>query len=95
MTLPAVVLVLALGLGALAAAGTAVRLQDTASDVARILGRGEGMDRADAYIAQTMPGAGLHARWQRGLVCVELSASTGPPLELTMSATASALDGGR
>ena len=41
VTLPALLLVLALGIGALAAGGQSVRLQDAAADAARLIARAD------------------------------------------------------
>jgi Flp pilus assembly protein TadG len=51
VALPAVVLVLVLGVSALSAAGRQVRLQDAAADAARLVGRGEDPARAGSAVA--------------------------------------------
>jgi Flp pilus assembly protein TadG len=94
VALPVVVLVLVGCLGGLLAATDLVRLQDTAADAARLLGRG------DAAVAQqverVVPGATMAVQRRDGLVCAELRFDRrvlGVPLELRASSCA--LDGGR
>lgn len=92
VAVPAVLVVLALGVGALSAGATAVRLQHATADAARLLGRGDDAARALGLVAD----AGGAARVTRtdGLVCV--SASVAVPFGLPdLSARSCTLDGGR
>lgn len=90
VALPAIVLVLALGLGALATGMTAVRLQQAVAESARLLGRGDD-GRARAVMAQV--GATFSVDRADALVCVEASVSA-PVLIDRLSARSCALDGG-
>ena len=54
VALPAVVLVLAVGVGALAAASRQVRLQDAVADAARLSARGESAQRVRDAVAATV-----------------------------------------
>lgn len=94
--IPAVLLVLAMCLGALQLAGTQLRLQDAVADAARSLARGDGEASAAARVRQAVPGAALSARHQGDLVCVEARATggVGSLLGLTVTAAGCALDGG-
>ena len=96
VALPAVVLTLALGLGALATAELQVRLQDAAADAARLVARGEPDGRADAVVADAVQDAGAHIERRRELVCVTASATVraGGLLPLTLRASSCALAGG-
>ncbi|BDV31363.1 TadE family type IV pilus minor pilin [Microbacterium terricola] len=89
VALPAVVLVLALGAGALAASGRQVRMQDAAADAARLAARGE----SDARVRAAAPGAATVISTEGDLVCVRLTAP-GPLPGLTLSASSCALAGG-
>ncbi|MBO3663755.1 TadE family protein [Microbacterium stercoris] len=94
VALPAVLLVLILGVGALFAASTQVRLQDVAADGARLVARGEPEARASAVVAQ-LDGARTAVSWRGDLVCVTAHATArvagvGVPL----SAVSCALGGG-
>ena len=94
VALPAVLVVLVLGIGALFAASTQVRLQDVAADGARLVARGEPEDRAAGVVAQ-VAGASAAVSWSGELVCVTASASprvAGVPIPLR--AVSCALDGG-
>jgi len=94
VALPAVVLVIALGVGALAAGARQVRLQDAAADAARILARGDDPARASGVLETAVPGAGMGVERPGDLVCVTAAASTWLP-GLTLHARSCALDGGR
>lgn len=92
VALPAIVLVLALCLGALAAGTTAVRLQHAAAESARLFGRGD-EDRARAVADDV--GAAVAVERDGGLVCVVASAPVPGPLPLApLTARSCALDGG-
>ncbi|WP_368498825.1 TadE family type IV pilus minor pilin [Herbiconiux sp. A18JL235] len=73
VVLPAVVVVLALGMGALQLGALQVRVADAAADAARLLGRGEA-EAAAARVADVQVGAGAES-WNTGhLVCVTVRA---------------------
>ncbi|WP_295837042.1 TadE family protein [uncultured Microbacterium sp.] len=92
VALPAVVVVLALGVGVLGSAATAVRLQHAVTESARLLGRGD--DGALAAVAEAGGAATVDRR--DGTVCVSATAVLPVALPLPpVSARACALDGGR
>lgn len=74
VALPAVLLALLLGAGALGAAARQVALQDAAADAARLLGRGESVSRAAGVVASSVDGASLASHDRGDLVCVTASA---------------------
>ena len=92
VALPAVALVLLLGVGTLSAAGRHVRLQDASADAARLVARGESDDRARQAVTAAVSDSvtTIHARGD--LVCV--SASAPALLALRVSAESCALAGG-
>jgi hypothetical protein len=93
--MPAIVLVLAFGLGSMQLAGEQLRLQSAAGDAARLLGRGDG--GALAVIRHVSPGAHLTQRYDGDLVCARAEAAVGFGIVagITLSATSCALsDGG-
>ncbi|MER7796315.1 TadE family type IV pilus minor pilin [Microbacterium sp. NPDC096154] len=95
VALPAVVIVVALGMGGLLAASTQVRLQDVAADAARIVARGEAEERAAGVVAQ-VPGAASDVSWRGELVCVVASAEARVAgVAVPLRAEACALGGGR
>lgn len=92
IALPAVIVVLALGIGALGSAAAAVRLQHVVTEAARLLGRGDG----DGLAAVSAAGATAAVEHRDGLVCVAASAPAVGALPLPpVFAQACALDGGR
>jgi Flp pilus assembly protein TadG len=95
IALPAVLLALLLGIGALNAAAVQVSLQDVAADAARLLGRGESVARAAGVIG-AVDGAGMNSSTSGDLVCVTASArvSVGRLVSIPLSARSCALDGG-
>jgi len=95
VALPAVVLVLVLGVGALGASARHVRLQDAAADAARLAARGESAARVAAVVDGAVAGAVGTTERRGELVCVTASAPAGPPLPLTLTATSCALADGR
>ncbi|ALX65530.1 TadE family type IV pilus minor pilin [Microbacterium sp. XT11] len=97
LALPAVVLALMLGAGALGAASRQVSLQDAAADAARLLGRGEGADAAARAVAATAPGARLSHVDEGDLVCVTTSADARVAglVSVPLAASSCALGGGR
>lgn len=95
VTLPAVLIVLALGVGVLSTAMTTLRLQQAATEGARLLGRG---DDAGASAALAAAGGSMTVVRGDGLVCVSTSATRSIPIALPLppaEARACALDGGR
>ena len=93
VALPAVVLVLLLGMGALAAGARHVRLQDAAADAARLAARGEPDAAADDMVARAVSGGSALVHGSGDLVCVTASAPAGIAL-VQLSATSCALAGG-
>ena len=92
MALPAIILVLALGLGALVAGAAAVRLEHIAAESARLLGRG---DEQHARAVVMDAGADLSFDRTDRLVCVDVSAPVPLPIALgPLRAHACALGGG-
>lgn len=92
VALPAVIVVVLLGVGALASASRQVRLEDAAADAARLAARGESSERIAAAVAAAAPGALERVSTRDDLVCVTVTADAVPPL--TLSATSCALAGG-
>ncbi|MGP3534751.1 TadE family type IV pilus minor pilin [Microbacterium sp. RD1] len=92
VALPAVLLVVLLGLGALGAGARQVRLQDAAADAARLVARGEEPARAMALVAA----AGGSAAVEEGgdLVCVVARAPAALPGLPEAVARSCALAGG-
>ncbi|WP_238439426.1 TadE family type IV pilus minor pilin [Microbacterium sp. JZ31] len=94
VALPAVVIVVALGIGGLMAAATQVRLQDVAADGARLVARGEPDGRAAGVVAQ-VGGARAAVSWSGELVCVTASADVRVAgVALPLRAVSCALGGG-
>ena len=94
VALPAVVLVLVLGAGALSAGARHVRLQDAAADAARLVARGESHGRASTAVAGSVSDAAIEVAREGDLVCVTASAPAIGAVPVTLSATSCALDGG-
>jgi Flp pilus assembly protein TadG len=95
VVLPAVVLVILFGMGALGAASRHVLLQDAAADAARLAARGEPEHRVRAAVVAAVPTATVRVAHREDLVCVTASAPPGGgPVLLTVSASACALAGG-
>lgn len=94
--LPAILVVLAICLGALQLAGTQLRLQDAVADASRSLARGDGEASAASRLSQLVPGAALSVHHRGDLVCVEARATggLGAVFGLTVTADGCALDGG-
>jgi len=96
-TLPAVVVVLAICLGALGVGSQQLRLQDAAAAAARALGRGESVGEIQSRIARAAEGAAIENWATDGLVCARLSRDAAGPLAvsgLRLVAESCALDGG-
>lgn len=97
VTLPAVLLVLALCIGGVQASALHVRLQDAAADAARATARGDDPSVVAARVQAAAPGATIDTRREEGLVCTRLSVSArlaGLELGLRLSARGCALDDG-
>lgn len=92
VALPAVVLVLAVGIGALAAGARHVRLQDAVADAARLSARGESSQRVHDAVGAAVPGAVVDIAPRGDLVCVTASAAA--VLGLRVTAVGCALAGG-
>jgi hypothetical protein len=94
VALPAVVLVLMLGAGALGASARHVRLQDAAADAARLASRGESDERVHGVLADAIAGATGDIEHRGDLVCVTATATVSVGLPLTLTSTSCALAGG-
>ncbi len=75
LVLPAVVLMLALGLGVAHLGTIQVSLTDAAADAARMIGRGGSPGEASARIAAAEPGASMTVAEPGSLVCITATAS--------------------
>jgi len=99
VTMPAVLLVLVMTIGALGAAAHQVRLADAAADAARALGRGESTAAAGALAARAAPGSQLSTSTDGELVCAEVARAWALPggraTGIQLVARACALGGGR
>lgn len=96
LALPAVVLVLLLGAGALGAAARQVALQDAVADAARLLGRGESTAAAYAVVTASVSDAQLSSEQRGDLSCVSarLDVTIGRVIQIPLSASSCALSGG-
>jgi len=96
LALPAVVIALLLGAGALGAAAQQVSLQDAVADAARLLGRGEDPASAVAVVAASVGGARVVNEIRGELVCVSASIDVrvGVLVSIPLSASSCALSGG-
>ncbi|GGA70091.1 hypothetical protein GCM10011490_20900 [Pseudoclavibacter endophyticus] len=96
-SLPAVVLVLAVCLGALQVGGMQVRLQDAAADAARIVARGDSLAAAAARVERAAAGVDLAVTDEGELVCATLTGSVAVAglFSLPVGARSCALAGGR
>ncbi|AZH79491.1 hypothetical protein CSX12_14120 [Microbacterium sp. Y-01] len=96
LALPAVVLALLLGAGALGAASRQVLLQDASADAARLLGRGEGAGSAQRVVQAAVPGAAVSSSISGDVVCVTASVevAVGALVRVPLSAHSCALEGG-
>lgn len=95
VVVPAVLLVVALAAGTLAAAGRQVRLEQAAAQAARLAARGEA-DARVVDIVSTVAGGAVDAVSAEGdLVCVSVSAPLGLAVPLPdLTARSCALGGG-
>ena len=96
VALPAALLALLLGVGALSAAATQVSLQDAAADAARLLGRGESAGRAAGVVSTSVAGARTASHAEGELVCVTASVDlrVGRIISVPLRASSCALAGG-
>lgn len=95
--LPALLLVLALCLGAVQLVGQQLRLSDAAADAARAAARGDDPARVAALVSRAVSGADLGLSAQGEFICAELgSAPAGglAALGLRLTASSCALAGG-
>lgn len=96
LALPAVVLTLLLGVGALGAAAQLVSLQDAVADAARLLGRGESEAAARAAVAASVREAHMSSDARGDLVCVraQIDAQISRLISIPLTASSCALAGG-
>lgn len=92
VAVPAVLLVLVVGVGALAGAARQVRLQDAVADAARLSARGESEPRVRQAVTAAVGEASVDISPRGDLVCVTASAPA--LLGLRVSAAGCALAGG-
>lgn len=97
LALPAVVLVMLIGVGALGAGARQVALQDATADAARLLGRGESAGAASDVVSRAVPGAVMSSSAQGDLVCAssQIDFGVGSVIRVHLRASSCALDGGR
>ncbi|MEJ1089000.1 TadE family type IV pilus minor pilin [Microbacterium sp. Mu-80] len=96
VALPAALLALMLGVGALSAAATQVSLQDAAADAARLIGRGESTSRVAGVVSTAVDGASSVSHATGDLVCVTASVDlrVGRIISVPLRASSCALAGG-
>jgi len=96
LALPAVVLTLLLGAGALGAAAQLVALQDAVADAARLLGRGESSASSEAVVTASVGGARVSSEARGEFICVsaQIDARVGTFLRVPLAASSCALAGG-
>jgi len=97
IALPAVVLALMIGAGALGASAQQVLLQDSVADAARLLGRGESAASAQAVVLAAVGDARVSTSERGDLSCVtaRTEAAITPLLRIPLTASGCALSGGR
>ena len=96
VVVPAVVLVIALTAGCLAAVGRQVRLEQGAAQAARLAARGESDARVAAVVAAIAGGSVTGRSTTGDLVCVSATAPALVPLPVgALTARSCALSGGR
>ena len=95
--LPAELLALLLGAGALGAAARQVALQDASADAARLLGRGEDAATAAGVVSSAVPGASVASHARGDLICVTTTAefSVGRLIRVPLRGSSCALSGGK
>lgn len=94
VALPAIMLVLLLGVGTLGALAQQVRLQDAAADAARLASRGEADYRVEEA-AEAAGAMGAAIEHRADLVCVTTSGFAPGRLGRVLQASSCALAGGR
>lgn len=96
VAVPAVLVVLLLGVSALGAAARQVSLQDAAADAARLLGRGESAAAATAVVTRAVDGASVSTGMRDDLACVTAHADVqvGRIISIPVRASSCALAGG-
>jgi len=96
LALPAVVLTLLLGAGALGTAAKLVTLQDGAADAARLLGRGESEGAARAAVVASAGSASVSSEARGEFICVHVHADAqiGRLISIPLAASSCALAGG-
>ncbi|MGO3722481.1 TadE family type IV pilus minor pilin, partial [Microbacterium gubbeenense] len=94
VALPALLIVVVLGIGALMAGSVSVRLQDAAADAARLAARGE-PDRVAGVVGSAVDGASAIVEGSGELICVTASANVALSIvTVPVWAKSCALDGG-
>ncbi|MEV7693306.1 TadE family type IV pilus minor pilin [Microbacterium sp. NPDC089189] len=93
IAVPAILLVLAMGIGALSTASRQVRLQDAVADAARLIARDEDQGRALGIVSAAADGAVGSVQHEADLVCVS-AAAPGVLPGLRVTARSCALGGG-
>lgn len=96
VALPAALLALLFGVGALSAAATQVSLQDAAADAARLLGRGESAARAAGAVRASVADAQLSSRTSGDMICATTAVDlrVGRIISIPLRASSCALAGG-
>lgn len=96
VALPAVVLTVVIGVGALGAAAQQVALQDAVADAARLLGRGEPPGAAVGTVTAAVAGARVSSEQRGDLSCVtaRIDAGLGSLVRVPLRASSCALSGG-
>lgn len=96
LALPAVLLTLLLGAGALGAGARQVTLQDAVADAARLLGRGESSAIAYAAVTASVNDAEVSSELRGDLSCVSARADVaiGRFIRIPLTASSCALSGG-
>lgn len=96
IALPAAVLVLMMGVTALSAVSLQASLQGAVADAARLVGRGESLERVQQATGNVIGGIRMLVTRSDGIVCVagEHDWSLGRLIAIPLRAKACALDGG-
>lgn len=87
VVVPVIVLMLALMISGLSAAGAQVQLNGATADAARLLARGEGSERVSARMSQLGEVSSVNSHSEGELVCVSAQKQAPVPLQMiTLSA---------